>query len=178
MYKIITSTLVILAVSLGMVACKSTSEDDIGLTTSQSGSRLVKNVQKNPTATSLQQKIVADGAIALTIDEVTTHLSGNTQQWSNGGAYYQPDGKLDFVWEGKKFVNYSWRVKRNGLVCIQNQAGFETSCSLYFKYKDKIWTVVTEEFGEKRDFFGGPDTILEGKNLSDLEPWDPAMSGK
>jgi hypothetical protein len=32
--------------------------------------------------------------------------------------------------------------------------------------------VVTEEFGELRTEFGGPDTIREGNVLLDLEPGD------
>jgi len=178
MYKTITTTLIMLAISLGLVACGTSSKDDLGLLTSQSGSRLDKSINKSQKATSLKQKILDDGAIPMTVEEVKAHLSGNTQQWSNGGAYYQENGRLDFIWEGNLFYNYTWHVRKDGLVCIKNQVGFSTSCSLYFKYRDSVWTVITEELGEERDFFGGPDTILVGKNLDDLQPWDPSMSGK
>jgi hypothetical protein len=32
--------------------------------------------------------------------------------------------------------------------------------------------VITEEFGELRTEFGGPDTVLDGNVLLDLEPGD------
>ncbi len=137
---------------------------------------MTTGIQKaQPPARSLKERIAAEGGVLLTKDEVAAHLSGNTQQWSNGGAHYGTDGRLDFIWEGNTFTDYRWKVRGQGRVCITNPDGFTTSCSLYFNYNGEIWTVVTEEFGERRDFFGGPDTILVGKKLDDLEPWDPAL---
>ena len=132
---------------------------------------------KNPTANKLEQKILSDGAVRMNGEEVTAYLAGNTQQWSNGGAYYDASGRIDYIWENKEFTDFRWRARKDGLVCIQNPEGFTTSCSSYYRYKNTVWTVVTEVFGEKRDFFGGPDTLLTGKKLSDLEPWDPSLSG-
>lgn len=131
----------------------------------------------NPTASRLEQKIVSDGAIRMTGKEVKDYLANKTQQWSNGGAYYAGDGSLEFIWENKEFIDYTWSVRDDGTVCIDNPEGFTTSCSLYFRYDNSVWTVVTEVFGEAQDFFGGPDTLLQGKQLSELEPWDPALSG-
>lgn len=131
----------------------------------------------NPTASRLEQKIVSDGAVRMTGNQVTDYLTNKTQQWSNGGAYYATDGSLEMIWENKKFIGYSWNVRKDGLVCIDNSEGFTTSCSLYFKHNNTVWTVVTEVFGQAQDFFGGPDTLMQGKQLSELEPWDPALSG-
>jgi len=177
MYKIITTSLLAVALSFGLVACGTSSKDDLDFLTGQSGTRLDKSVQKPRQASTLMQRILDDGAILMNREEATAHLAGNTQQWSNGGAYYQESGRLDFIWEGQRFYNYSWRVRGDGKVCIANQSDFVTSCSFYFKYKDTVWTVITEEFGERRDFFGGVDTILHGQSLDALEPWEPAMSG-
>ena len=152
--------------------------DDIKYRSTLDGSNFVVPSGKQfDEAKSLKDRITADGAVQMTREEATQHLSGNTQQWSNGGAHYQADGRLDYIWEGDLYNDNTWRVRRNGLVCIDNPEGFTTSCSLYFKYRDTVWTVVTEEFGQQKDFFGGPDTILVGKKLDDLEPWDPSMSG-
>ncbi|MDJ0880814.1 MAG: hypothetical protein QNJ56_04115 [Gammaproteobacteria bacterium] len=178
MYKKMTTLLLVLAVSLGLVACGTSSKDDLGLFTGQAGSRLDRSIQKPREATTLMQRILDDGAVLMGREETIAHLSGNTQQWSNGGAHYQESGRLDFIWDGKRYFNYSWKVRGDGKVCISNQSGYITSCSFYFKYKDTVWTVVTEEFGETRDYFGGVDTILEGKSLDALEPWDPSLSGK
>ena len=132
---------------------------------------------KNPNADSLAERIEQEGAQRMGGDEARAHLAGKTQQWSNGGAYYHPDGRLDFIWEGKGFNDYSWKASGSGLVCISNPSGFNTSCSQYFRHKNEVWTVVTEVFGEEQQFFGGPDTILDGNQLGNLQPWDPALSG-
>ena len=131
----------------------------------------------NPDANKLEQKILNDGAVRMNGEEASAYLAGNTQQWSNGGAYFYPGGRIDYIWENKEFNNFKWHARKDGLVCIQNPEGFTTSCSNYYRYKNTVWTVVTEVFGQKRDFFGGPDTLLPGKKLSDLEPWDPSLSG-
>ena len=136
---------------------------------------MTSDVQKAAPARSLKERIASEGGILLSKAEVRDHLAGNTQQWSNGGAHYASDGSLTFIWEGNVFSDYSWKVRGQGRVCITNNEGFTTSCSLYFRHKGSVWTVVTEEFGERRDFFGGPDTILVGKKLADLEPWDAAL---
>lgn len=179
MYKIITTSLLAVALSFGLVACSTSSKDDLGLLTSQAGSTLAnKSMRQSGKSSTLMQRILDDGAILMNREEATAHLSGNTQQWSNGGAHYDESGRLDFIWDGKRFFNYTWRVRGDGKVCISNQSDYVTSCSFYFKYKDTVWTIVTEEFGEERDFFGGEDTILVGQSLDALEPWDSALSGQ
>lgn len=147
MYQKVSNILIVIAVSFGLLACA----------TGQM---------------SMEQKVVADGGMRMNPEEVTAHLAGNTQKWSNGGAYYYPEGRLDFIWDGKEFYHYTWGTRGDGQVCIKNQVGLTTSCSAYFKHEGTVWTVVTEEFGELRTNFGGPDTILDGKRLSDLEPGD------
>jgi len=168
-----------LALQLPTATVATASSVDSGPYTDADGVTRTRTVygKLNPTASRLEQKIVGDGAIRMTGKQVREYLAGKTQQWSNGGAYYASDGSLEFIWENKEFIDYSWQVRADGTVCIDNPEGFTTSCSLYFRYKDSIWTVVTEVFGEAQDFFGGPDTLLQGKQLSELEPWDPALSG-
>jgi hypothetical protein len=147
MYRRILKTLLTVAVAFGLLACAT------GKMT-------------------LEDKVVAEGAVRMTAAEVTEYLAGNTQEWSNGGAYYHENGRLDFIWDGQQFFNYTWAARKDGQVCIKNQVGFTTSCSAYFKHQGIIWTVITEEFGELRTEFGGPDTLLEGNKLLDLEPGD------
>ena len=183
MYRLTVKTSSFLICALGLLlsttACVDGTSVEIGPTISEDGTPRTTAVTgvENPTAASLEEKIISDGARQLNAAGVKAHLSGKTQQWSNGGAYYHPDGALDFIWEGKGFYDYTWEADRDGLVCIRNPDGFTTSCSLYFDYQDTVWTVVIEVFGEQQNFFGGPDTVSSGNRLSDLEPWDPAMSG-
>lgn len=147
MYQRISKIVLIVAVAFGLLACAT------GKMT-------------------LEDKVVADGAVRMGPAEVTEYLAGNTQVWSNGGAYFHENGRLDFIWDGQRFFHYSWVTRDDGQACIKNQIGFTTSCSAYFRHKGEIWTVVTEEFGELRTEFGGPDTIREGNVLLDLEPGD------
>ncbi|MDJ0833067.1 MAG: hypothetical protein QNJ69_06055 [Gammaproteobacteria bacterium] len=167
----------VLFASFGLLMTNATAQTIKYRSNIEGSSVVIPNEQQINAAKTLRDRILADGAVQMTPAEARQHLAGNTQQWSNGGAHYQADGRLDFIWEGDLFNDYSWRVRRNGLVCIDNPEGFTTSCSLYFNYQGTVWTVVTEEFGEQKDFFGGPDTILVGKQLDDLEPWDPSLSG-
>ncbi len=168
----------VLITSFGLLMIKPATAQTIKYRSTIQGSEVVTpNVKQIQGAKSLRERISADGAVLMNKQEVVQHLAGNTQQWSNGGAHYQSNGRLDFIWEGDLFNDYTWKVRGNGRVCIANPDGFTTSCSLYFKYRDTVWTVVVEEFGVQRDFFGGPDTILVGKKLDDLEPWDPSLSG-
>jgi hypothetical protein len=179
MFKNYLIVLSVLSASSGLLATTTADAQVLKYRNNLDGSSVISaDPDQTKAAKSIKEKIVIDGAVLMTRDEVVQHLSGNTQQWSNGGAHYRPDGRLDFIWEGDLFNDYEWRVRGEGRVCIDNPAGFTTSCSLYYKYKGGVWTVITEEFGEKRDFFGGPDTILVGEKLADLEPWDPALSGR
>lgn len=183
MHQSILSKTIFLASVIGLLVSAATfatgASIELGVTTDADGlTRTTAVVGKdNPRATSLEDKITAGGARKMNGDEVRAYLSNNTQQWANGGAFYETDGRLDFIWEGKTFYNYTWNASGDGEVCIKNREGFTTSCSLYFDYKQSVWSVVIEVFGESRDFFGGPDTILDGNSLSSLEPWDPALSG-
>lgn len=183
MYRSTSTTLTFLIFALGVLfsatACVNGAGVQIGPTTAEDGVPRTTAVTgtRNPQARTLEERIVNDGAKQLDAAGVTRHLAGNTQQWANGGAFYHEDGSLDFIWEGRGFYHYTWEADRNGKVCITNPDGFTTSCSLYFEYRDTVWTVVTEVFGEQQDFFGGPDTIISGNRLDELEPWDPDMSG-
>lgn len=147
MYQRFSKLLLIVAVAFGLLACAT----------------------GNPT---LEERVVADGAVRMSAAEITEYLSGNTEEWSNGGAYFHENGRLDFIWDGQRFFHYSWAARNDGQVCIKNQVGFTTSCSAYFKHQGIIWAVVTEEFGEQRTEFGGPNTLLDGNVLLDLEPGD------
>lgn len=187
MYRRLLTVVLVLVTSLGLLMTKTATAQHVDPNSVEFDDPRVPQLQRSymnslpggeqraAPPRSLKERIASEGGVLLTKSEVVEHLSGNTQQWSNGGAYFSPDGRMDFIWEGNVFLDNHWKVRGEGRVCITNSEGFTTSCSLYFKHKGEIWTVVTEEFGERRDFFGGPDTVLVGKQLDDLEPWDPLL---
>ena len=114
------------------------------------------------------QKLIDEGATQLNPEEVVGHLSGNTQVWAEGGAYFSPDGGLYVKWQGKIFPERNWAVDNNGRVCIAEPTGRVTSCSEYFLKDGKVWAVTLEVFGESTNIKPGEDKIRKGNVLSDL----------
>ena len=114
------------------------------------------------------QKLMDEGATQLNPEQVVGHLSGNTQVWAEGGAYFSPDGALYVKWQGKIFPERNWTVDNNGRVCIAEPTGRVTSCSEYFLKDGKVWAVTLEVFGEETDIKPGVDKVRKGNVLSDL----------
>lgn len=161
MYQRISRQLFIAALCLGLLACATS----------------------NP----LEKQLRDQGATRLDAGQVRTHLSGKTQQWENGGAYFQADGTVYVKFAGKLYPERIWTVDDSGRTCIAFRDGFNTSCSVYYRYRDEIWVVTTEIFGEPqrperpyryrrdgsidsddRSIHGGPDTVLDGNRLDDI----------
>lgn len=135
----------------------------------------------------LQRQLLDEGAKPLDAEEVRAHLSGNTQRWADGGAYFKPDGAVYIKFGGKTYPERIWTVDSDGKVCIAFRDGMKTSCSAYYRYQDEVWVVTLEVFGEslqmerpfryRRDgtidaeggsVHGGPDDVVEGNRLADL----------
>lgn len=135
----------------------------------------------------LEKQLVNNGAERMNAEEVTRYLSGNTQQWDNGGAYFLPDGAVYVKWGGKIYPERKWVVDDDGKVCILFLDGAKSSCSSYFRLDGKVWVITLEIFGEAlaserpfrtyidgsvdpadKSIHGGPDTILEGNRLDEV----------
>lgn len=142
MYQRISRIIIVLAVTVGLVACATTHK--------------------------LEQKLMDEGATPLNGEQAREYLSGNTQEWTKGGAYFHPDGMVDVKWEGKTFPAQTWVIKDDGTVCLSNPEGFVTSCSAYFDKGGEVWVVIREVMGEAKQTEGGLDTILQGNQLSDI----------
>ena len=163
MYQRISRLLLITVVSLGLLACA--------------------------TKNALERDLESEGATRLNKDEVTAYLSGNTQQWQNGGAYFRSDGVVYVKWGGKVFPERTWTVYDNGKVCIIFPDGRRSSCSAYYDFQGTVWSVTLEVFGEvlvederpgqqrrvdssieagQGGLRGGPDKLLKGNRLSEV----------
>ncbi len=161
MYQGITKLFIVLFVSLAVSACAT------------------KNV--------LEKQIISQGGKQLNAEQARAHLSGKTQRWADGGAYFNPNGSVYVKFGGKIFPERIWTVDDDGKVCIAFRDGFKTSCSTYYRYEGKVWVVTLEVFGEnliqerpfrfRRDgtidpeegsVHGGPDDIVDGNRLADL----------
>lgn len=143
MYQRISKILIIIAVSFGLLSCAA------------------KHV--------LEQKIVSEGATRLTAAQATEYLSGNTQNWGDiGGAYFHPDGKVDVKWADRTYYGDTWVARKDGKVCLSNKVGRVTSCTVYYKVNGAIWAILLEDSGKAEYNKGGPDSIMEGNQLSTL----------
>ena len=150
MKQSISKLFAIIAVSLIMAACATTSPQ----------------TSKHK----LEQLLLSDGAKHLTAAETKAHLSGMTQQWlGGGGAYFKEDGDVIVKWSGRIYPKRYWTVDDTGRVCIAFPDGFVSSCSRYYDKDGEIWVVTLEIFGEPQTFDGGPDTILPGNQLAEIK---------
>ena len=67
----------------------------------------------------------------LTQAQALAHISGNTEVWSKGGAYYAPDGTLQVLWEGQESTG-TWKVNTDGEVCnVVEIWGSKPDCHSY-----------------------------------------------
>ena len=161
MYQGISKFFVVLVLSMSMLACATT------------------NV--------LEKQLRSKGGQQLNAEQVKAHLSGKTQRWETGAAYFKPDGALYMKWGGKLYPERVWTVDDDGKVCIEFRDGFRTSCSTYYNYQGDVWAVTLTVFGEvlvqerpfryRRDgsieapgnsIFGGPDEIYDGNRLAEF----------
>jgi len=146
MYQRISKVLLVIAATYGLMSCAITSSP-------------------------MEKKLMADGATALTSEQVVQHLGGKTQVWSNGGAYFDRDGSVIVKFEGKVFPVRIWKINDNK-VCILLPDGFVTSCSSYYLKDGKVWVVTLEIFGEAQYTAGAIDSdVRAGNHLEDLK-WD------
>jgi hypothetical protein len=120
------------------------------------------------TGTMFEQKLMGEGAKRMNAEQVTAHLAGKTQKWINGGAYFFQDGTVFIKYAGKVYPKRTWAVDGNGKACILLPDGFVTSCSAYFDKDGEVWVVNLEIMGEAQQTDGGPDTVLEGNQLSEI----------
>ena len=134
----------------------------------------------------LEKQLIDQGATRLSGNQVRDHLSGKTQQWDNGGAYFRADGVVYVKWAGKVYPERRWHVEDDGKACIYFPDGMKTSCSVYYDYNGETWVVTLEVFGEqlvvehpyryRRDgsidaggtVFGGPDKGVDGNRLDEM----------
>lgn len=165
MYQRLSKILLVIAVPVGLMACTT-----------------VGKLERQQ-----EQQLIDAGATVLGRQQVVEYLSGKTQEWENGGAYFRPDGVVYVKFGGKVYPERIWVADNTGQVCIKMPDGANSSCSRYFNYNEDIWVITLEIFGEKlsqarafsvrRDgsidatdssISGGPSTVLEGNRLSEM----------
>ncbi len=102
-------------------------------------------------ATALAPKLLSGNTVILkemySADQVTELVSGNTVIWDpNGGAFYDPSGKLYTTWDGVK-ENGSWEINADNALCWNVPSWGSTPCEAYYMGAEGL-----------RVIYGGKDT--------------------
>lgn len=107
----------------------------------------------------IEEKMTAQGAIRLDAEQVTNHIVGKTERWSQGGGYYNPDGTLETVWEGSK-QSGPYIISDDGEVCYDVR-GWKRHCHFYMNDNGSITMIY-----KGRNV--GPRDVLNGNQLATL----------
>ena len=81
------------------------------------------------------EKLTESGATPYTKEELTTTLSGMTEVWTEGGAYYAPDGSLETLWKGVK-ESGTLEITEAGEVCWHVASWGKQPCAAFYHSAD------------------------------------------
>ncbi len=103
-----------------------------------------------------EEKLTEAGAKRLNAAQVESHIVGNTEKWTKGGGYYNPNGTLEVVWEGAD-ESGPYTIADDGNVCYQI-ADWGKDCHFYMKDGETVTMIYKGKDGGARD-------ILQGNQL-------------
>lgn len=90
-----------------------------------------------PNCPSDEEALVQAGAVRLTPDQVKARISGKTEDWVRGGAYYHVDGVLEVKWL-RVMYKATWEVSADGTLCYQLPK-WERRCHFYMDKAGEIY---------------------------------------
>jgi hypothetical protein len=108
---------------------------------------------------SKEQSMMEAGAARLNGTQATAHISGNTEKWSKGAGYYNPNGTLEVTWKGDD-LSGPYTVAEDGNVCYKIP-GWGKLCHFYMNENGAI---VMMYKGENAGAF----EIMNGNKLSEF----------
>ncbi len=89
------------------------------------------------TGPTIDEQIAAGTMERLTAEELTEHISGNTEIWKDKGAgYFQPDGTFLANWKGDKVDDGTWWV--DGSVRCYDNLLWGEYCHEFFRRDGEI----------------------------------------
>ncbi len=107
----------------------------------------------------IEEKLSANGATRLDADQVKSHIVGNTERWTKGGGYYNPDGILETVWEGATSSG-PYTIAADGNVCYEVKT-WDRECHFYMNDGGAVTMIYKNRNVGTRD-------VLTGDQLSTL----------
>lgn len=107
-----------------------------------------------------EEALTKAGATRLNATQVKAHVTGKSEAWTYGGAYYIAGGQLKVMWR-KVYSTGSWEVSDDGTLCYQVPR-WKERCHIYMNYEGQV---VTIEEGRNM----GTRELLEGDKLAVLK---------
>ncbi len=90
-----------------------------------------------------------------TKEQMIELVSGKTVVWPpNGGAYYDPDGTLDTLWDGAREIG-KWEVTEEGTVCWKVPSWGTTPCEAYYMGAEGLRVVYSGKDTESSEYQEG-----------------------
>ncbi len=110
-----------------------------------------------------QEKLAERGATPYTEAEVRALISGKTEIWSNGAAYYSPDGALVATWKGQDYTG-TWSTTEAGEACQHVPTWRLVPCTAYFHDGDML----TWMYKKQLNTISIEETYMDGNHVSDF----------
>ena len=83
-----------------------------------------------------RQLLLQVGFEKMSKTELVEFLSGKTESWGeDGGAYFSPDGKLNWIWKGELGAG-TWKVTEKGILCYYVEEWYESLDHCNWEYYD------------------------------------------
>ena len=122
-----------------------------------------------PYCESDEEVLARAGAVRLEPAQVRAQVSGKTEEWIHGGAYYRADGGLEIKWRKVRY-KATWDVSDRGEICYQLPK-WPRRCHFYMKLDGEI--LMLDE-GRNQ----GARRYYEGNRLSRLGHRVPILQGE
>jgi hypothetical protein len=117
-----------------------------------------------PNCPSDEHILVQTGAERLTAEQVRARVTGNTENWIYGGAYYHADGRIDVRWLRVRYKG-SWEVTADGRLCYELPK-WQRRCNVYLEKDGEVYLI-----DEGRNT--GVRVIYPGNKLHTIEVLKP-----
>lgn len=112
-----------------------------------------------PACATIEEKLTESGATRLNAEQVKTHIVGNTEKWTKGGGFYNPNGTLETLWEGSKSSG-PYTIAADGNVCYEVKT-WDRLCHFYMNDGGTVKMIYKNRKVGTRD-------VLKGNQLSKL----------
>jgi len=116
-----------------------------------------------------EEALAQAGAVRLEAQQVKARVSGKTEEWVHGGAYYHLDGVLEVKWLKVRYKG-SWEVSADGTLCYQLPR-WQRRCHFYM---DKMGEVYLLDEGRNI----GVRPTYDGNRLVSLGRYETGLDRK